>query len=305
MDSRNSCLFCRPIILMAGIWAMLCLPGPIMASDGYIGAETCLRCHDTMVDRFTHTLHGRVFCQNTPYYENRCECCHGPGKAHKENPSSEAIVTFGKRALSTVKERNGRCLDCHETGREIAMWQGGRHAKQDLACDSCHSAHKGYDPVDRSPEACYKCHLNIKIDAQKQSRHPIREGKVRCGNCHNPHGSLSDHMLSADHANDLCFKCHAEKRGPFMFEHAPVEENCGTCHTPHGSRHKKLLIQRAPSLCQNCHMDVHTSTRAWDQTAGFKGTRPSSHYYGRSCITCHPNVHGSQAPTTSGRLFMN
>jgi predicted CXXCH cytochrome family protein len=38
-----------------------------------------------------------------------------------------------------------------------------------------------------------------------------------------------------------------------MFEHAPVEESCLNCHNPHGSRSVKLLNEKVPNLCQDCH----------------------------------------------------
>ena len=272
---------------------------------GFIGAEACFECHDGVEEKFEHTLHGRAFSPNSPYYENRCESCHGPGEEHEYDPSDETIITFGKDAGTSLKKRNRQCLNCHGSNRRIALWDTGRHAKRDLSCDNCHTAHKGYKPVNRTAEACYSCHLKVRIDSSKQSRHPIREGKVSCGNCHNPHGTMTDNMLTADSLNDLCYKCHAEKRGPFMWEHSPVEENCGNCHVAHGSRHKKLLIQRAPTLCQNCHMGGHTSSRAWDRNAGFSGSNPSNRYYARSCTNCHSNVHGSMSPNRRGKRLIN
>ncbi len=286
------------------VWFLMGSPGHCAESKGMIGADACLECHGDFEESFVHTTHGRAFSKTSPYYENRCEYCHGAGEAHQEDESEETIITFGPESERSGKERNRQCLNCHESNRQIALWRTSLHGKRDLTCDACHTAHRKYDPVERSPEACYACHLNVKMDAQKQSRHPVREGKVGCGSCHNPHGTLSDHMIVGDDVNDLCYRRHAEKRGPFMWEHSPVEENCGVCHRPHGSRHKKLLVQRTPSLCQNCHMGGHTSSRAWDRNAGFKGSRPSNRYYGRSCLTCHPNIHGSQAPNSRGKRLI-
>ena len=60
-------------------------------------------------------------------------------------------------------------------------------------------------------------------------------------------------QIKADSVNQLCYKCHAEKRGPYMWEHPPVDENCTTCHTLHGSVYEWLLVEKVPNLCQGCH----------------------------------------------------
>ncbi len=41
--------------------------------------------------------------------------------------------------------------------------------------------------------------------------------------------------------NETCYTCHADKRGPFLWEHQPVNEDCTNCHTPHGSNITPLL----------------------------------------------------------------
>ena len=102
-------------------------------------------------------------------------------------------------------------------------------------------------------ETCYTCHKSERAKAQRTSHHPVREGKMNCSSCHNPHDGSRPKMIQADSVNDLCYKCHAEKRGPFLFEHAPVREDCVSCHEPHGTNHKRLLTQKLPNLCWNCH----------------------------------------------------
>ena len=60
-----------------------------------------------------------------------------------------------------------------------------------------------------------------------------------CADCHDPHGSRSRmRMLVRDSTNELCVSCHAEYRGPMLFDHAPVSEDCTLCHEPHGSVHR-------------------------------------------------------------------
>ena len=65
---------------------------------------------------------------------------------------------------------------------------------------------------------------------------------MSCSSCHNPHDGNRPKMIGADSVNELCYKCHTEKRGPFLFEHAAVREDCVSCHDPHGSNHKRLLV---------------------------------------------------------------
>ena len=83
----------------------------------------------------------------------------------------------------------------------------------------------------QEPEACYKCHPKIYGLNALPSHHPIKEGKMVCSDCHDPHGQYgNENNLKEATINLLCYKCHAEKQGPFAFEHPPVRENC--CDLP-------------------------------------------------------------------------
>jgi len=121
---------------------------------------------------------------------------------------------------------------------------------------------------------------------------PLREGKMTCSNCHNPHGSATEAMLKENSINDTCYKCHAEKRGPFLFEHAPVRENCLSCHDPHGSNTENMLKVSRPRLCAECHGMGHGSLANGPRTV---------ETFGRSCQNCHTAIHGSNSP--SGALL--
>ena len=126
-------------------------------------------------------------------------------------------------------------------------------------------------------DICGNCHQPIRAATFKPSHHPIIEGKVKCSDCHNPHGAITPAMLKAD-VNDQCYSCHADKRGPYVFTHPPVEENCVTCHNPHGSVHAKLLNETAPNLCQDCH--------DWSR-------HPGTIYGGAGGFKCQPGDPGS------------
>ena len=87
----------------------------------------------------------------------------------------------------------------------------------------------------------------------KPFAHPVRHGKMSCSDCHSTHGFAGDGMMTRQTVNDTCYECHAEMRGPFLWEHAPVPEDCGNCHDPHGSNYAGMLSMRPPTLCQGCH----------------------------------------------------
>ena len=166
-----------------------------------------------------------------------------------------------------------------------------------VTCDNCHSIHAGADKSSKvkDPDVCYSCHKNIRAQGNKQSHHPLREGRIKCGSCHNVHGSFGPKMVRADSVNDLCYKCHAEKRGPYAFEHPPVQENCLNCHEIHGSNHTKLLIRKIPFVCQSCHTATGHPSRPYTNFHSFGGpaTAQKNKFYARSCLNCHGNIHGS------------
>ncbi len=294
------------------------------------GADSCLRCHDqppaTLVLHGPHAVRGDP---RTPFAQHDCEGCHGPSASHmgavgpgRMRPLP-AVVFSGPNA-SPVAERNAVCLTCHQSGLRMT-WQSGQHATSDTACVDCHRGHTRRDPVlvKRSqPQVCFACHQDRRADSIKLSHHPIREGKTACSDCHNPHGSPGQAMLRENTVNRTCYLCHAEKRGPFMWEHLPVRESCVNCHDPHGSPQFRLLHQRPPFLCQNCHDRRHNSnpfsgnnligannnpappSSAAAAAAGVRafGVMNSIMLSPRSCLNCHSNIHGSNSP--SGRRFL-
>jgi DmsE family decaheme c-type cytochrome len=117
--------------------------------------------------------------------------------------------------------------------------------------------------------------------------HPVNEGAVSCSDCHDPHGTFGNNNLkSTADQNAVCTKCHAETRGPFVYEHAAVKaEGCVGCHTPHGSQNARLL--NMPSInttCNQCHSRVANHTIN-GMGAGSDELAP--------CTSCHTYIHGS------------
>ena len=193
----------------------------------------------------------------------------------------------------TAEENNGICLNCHKRG-ERTNWDGSVHEERGLACTNCHTVMKNVSALHLlktafEPDTCFQCHKDRRAQMFRSSHMPMREGKVVCSDCHNPHGSTTEALLREDSINDTCYKCHAEKRGPFLFEHEPVRENCLNCHDPHGSVNEYSLKIARPRLCFECHGFGHGNA-----------TGPNGFSFGasmaQSCQNCHIAIHGSNSP---------
>jgi DmsE family decaheme c-type cytochrome len=275
------------------------------AGATYVGADTCTTCHDTVQEEFADTPHGSAaFMKLAPH---GCESCHGPGSLHADDPDNEAlrprIDKFPAKAI------NATCRSCHDSHDQF-FFAGSTHQKRGLSCTSCHSVHAPKSPSGQlkmvsTAEQCQSCHQQVRAETWKNSHHPIREGKVTCTDCHNPHGSTTPKLLRADSTNDLCYSCHAEKRGPFLWEHAPVREDCMNCHTPHGSNHAKLQRVSVPYLCQQCHQNTRHPGTLYDARNTPQPEEglpvpisPSNRLFERACVNCHSAVHGSNHPSS-------
>jgi DmsE family decaheme c-type cytochrome len=261
-----------------------------------VGSKVCVGCHSSQADTFGYTLMGRLQKQG----KLECETCHGPGSAHVNAGGGlgvGGIISFRPDDTSrTAEENNAICLDCHKRG-DRTYWDGSVHQERGLACSDCHtvmrnvSAHSNLKTA-FEPNTCFQCHKRERAQLFLASSHAMREGKVACSDCHNPHGSVTEALLKETSVNDNCYKCHAETRGPFLFEHEPVRENCLSCHVPHGSVNEYLLKLSRPRLCFECHGFGHGSA-----TAGVN----SVFTMGRSCQNCHTAIHGSNSP--AGGVF--
>lgn len=265
--------------------------------EGFVGSEACKDCHEAQYNQFFKSVHGKRAVPGNPVNRDGCESCHGPGAQHVEKGGGRgvAIVSFNRKESPEMK--SSRCLACHEDSKHLASWDIGRHKAMRVSCDDCHSMHMGkgrYLKVGE-PDLCYSCHKYIRTQQNKQSHHPVKEGRIKCGNCHEVHGTFGPKLVKADSINDLCFKCHAEKRGPFAFEHPPVSENCLNCHEIHGSNHSKLLVRKVPFLCQSCHTVTGHPSRPYTNFHSFAGPAQAqkNKFYARSCLNCHGNIHGS------------
>ncbi len=281
---------------------------PAVSAYSPKGADTCLNCHnDPDLMGIFRTAHARPDDPRGPFGHGglQCEACHGPGGAHVRVHGRQpaGIVDFGPGAHAPVARQNAMCLSCHQANA-AHDWGASAHAANGVSCADCHQLHQSLDPVRQlstQMDVCGKCHQAERADMWKPSHHPVLEGTMTCTSCHSPHGSTAPASLVRNTVNETCTGCHAEFRGPFLWEHQPVTENCDNCHEPHGTTQFALLKSRAPFLCQQCH-DAQGHPSVPSTPMGLAGAVPSPFLLGGSCLNCHSQVHGSNDP--SGRLLM-
>jgi DmsE family decaheme c-type cytochrome len=292
--TRTRCLFGLLVLFLA-------IPAAAQTGN-YVGEDTCIGCHDTEGKTLHQTLHGKAQNPRAPEAAHGCESCHGPGKAHVDDPSKpESIKRF-----TTMKPRDASetCLTCHSRGNHV-QWKGSMHDARNLSCVTCHSIHnpkseKAQLKTATTMDTCVTCHKTEVAKLQRSGHMPLREGKMECTSCHNPHGTTNARMLRVGNwINETCAACHAEKRGPFLWDHAPVREACNTCHDPHGSNNDRMLVAKLPMLCQRCHIGTRHPSTIYD--ANQLAAR-SNRLIGRGCVNCHAQIHGSNSP--AGNAFL-
>ncbi len=264
------------------------------AATEYVGADTCKACHEDVYKGIERTPHFKMKFQAARKDEGTgCEACHGPGAAHVEGGGDVTkIIRF--KQLST-KEASQRCLNCHSYGSEHANFTRTAHSVNDVGCTDCHSPHHAKEKskllAKAQTELCFSCHTEMRAEFSKPYRHRVKQGLVQCIDCHNEHGGYAQKQLRTTAGQDaVCFKCHTEKQGPYVFEHLPVKtEGCSACHTPHGSTNPRLLkVSQVNVLCLQCH--TLTPGVASQNPIG-PGHDQSARY--QACTVCHSYPHGS------------
>lgn len=261
---------------------------PGTQSTQYLGSDACIACHEDIYKKHF---------ENTPHFKTTmgkghgCESCHGPGSQHVEGGGDiSKIVSF--KNLSR-QEASSQCLSCHAANLKQGHFSSSSHASNDIGCLDCHSPHHAKEPqyllIEKEPTQCYSCHTTAKAEFARPYHHRVDEGLINCSDCHNVHGTTTLRQVKTLPSGDAaCVKCHANTRGPFVYEHVPVKtEGCTSCHTPHGSTNPRFLrVSQINLLCLQCHTfpTLSPSGPAHNQSAKYQ-----------ACTMCHAAIHGSNA----------
>lgn len=300
ISRRVYSLLCLAVLCALGARAAGQEPAAAGGSSDYVGAETCKTCHEDMPTKgfyktFEQSAHfvTTMDTKKGPEWHG-CEACHGPGKAHVEGGGDKTKIFTFKEA--TAKDISKRCLACHEYGQEHADYSRSVHLQNNVSCVDCHSPHhpkeRQYLMREQQPVLCYGCHQELKQQFNRTFHHRVNEGLVRCTDCHNPHGSNLVRQLRATSSQDIvCVKCHADKAGPFVYEHEAVKiEGCVACHLPHGSSNPRMLKRSQVNLlCLECH------SFTVDAIAPTVPTFHNQSQKYQACTLCHSFIHGSNS----------
>jgi predicted CXXCH cytochrome family protein len=227
-----------------------------------VGEKTCIACHKLEADHFTHTLHSLGL--------------------HVANRSDPTIPV---------------CETCHGPGSAHAANPQMKGLIIGYTKDSG-------TPIATQTKTCLACHAGGPRDHWPGSIH--QRNDLSCSDCHNPMAKFSvEGLMARSSINETCAQCHRDIRLQFnRRSHMPLPEgqmSCDDCHNPHGSNQSTLLVAPIPFLCQQCHTNfLHPNDLQTPQSLG-TGTHPDERIMGRGCLTCHANIHGSNAP--SGARF--
>src|SRR5215831_4668518 len=227
-------------------------PTATSKSSDYVGSDLCEACHQDQAANFSRTIHAKL--AGLPGWKGTpvgCESCHGPGKDHVENGGDKTKIRTFKNL--TPEQISDVCLKCHEGSEEHNNYRRGMHGRNNVTCIACHTPHGELQvpkieapppssqrylssiPPDRAnvtplhlltvaePKLCQNCHSEQKAQFSQPYHHRVPEGGMKCSDCHNPHGGFQlKQVRLATGVDAVCVKCHIDKQGPFVFEHAPV-----------------------------------------------------------------------------------
>ncbi len=243
----------------------------------------CAECHEDTCADFTLMRHAAIeekkWTDTAHQAETMCANCHGDPTTHLEEGGGPGTI-FAFKETDDIQSKTKKCLNCHSGTR--ARFLASPHGKAAMDCTNCHEELMKATPVKKTPtEICVSCHDDVFAKFKLNERHRLQEGILGCTTCHDQHAPIEREQL-AGFKHESCLRCHADKGGPFLYEHGASRiEGCRACHEVHGTPNRHMLTHQSTSdLCFSCH----TTAVSWHSRFDSRTT---------NCAVCHSAIHGS------------
>ena len=236
----------------------------------YVGSETCKTCHEDMLQGL---LGEDAALENDARHQ---EAARSPGM--RRLPRSRRGARRRRRrhdqdfhlqgCTRPRKSTNAACT-CHAGGPQHMNAINSVHTKNDVSCISCHSPHHAKTsriPAGQSPARAL---LHLPPAAKGPVRHALPSSRQRRAGAvqrlpQRARTVRPKQVRTSSTQDAVCFKCHTDKQGPFVYEHRTVKVD-GCVVLPHGARRAKSphaeAQQRQPALPAVPH-DVEFQQRA-------------------------------------------
>ena len=148
----------RPAIALAGLLALSGASHALAQATPQAtwSVSDCQSCHETaFTPAYTRSAHAKA--------DHSCANCHqGVAEHVKAKMAGETGGPVPSMKTLPAKEVNETCLTCHEKANQLS-WQSSMHARRNVSCTSCHSAHlpksqQAQFKTKTDSETCFTCH---------------------------------------------------------------------------------------------------------------------------------------------------
>jgi len=180
---------------------------PQIAGAEFVGSDTCAGCHPDTAKNFKYAAHARMEVKGQNAQGIGCEGCHGAGSKHVEAGGSKGTIIDPDKSPDV-------CYQCHMDKRgEFALPYHHPVPEGRMTCTDCHNPHEGEamngggTQIASMKDVCGKCHT-AQMGPFIWEHEALNDG---CGDCHRPHGSPNQKLLTERNAT-LCLKCHFQEQ---------------------------------------------------------------------------------------------
>ena len=275
--------------------------GPLASPALFIGASSCIECHEDHHGDWIQTIHATAF---------------------------DTLIEDGAGD-------NVLCYPCHTVGYGLPSGFVDLETTPQLAdvqCENCHGAGSNHaaDPftermeINFDADHCGECHQSCH-GLCGENHHPQHEQWLISG-----HAQALNDLQADPTATDECLQCHSTDYRLTTGEEQPslwtaeFAIECVACHRAHGSPHKGQLRLEARYLCAECHTmgtvtppdsppqpqveTLHGTGALAEDWSTLEGPY-SEHWWGLSteCVACHVHFSpygGPEQPVDSGHTFL-